>query len=145
MCRWNSTSAQTRLGHTDARHAGEWQTRTYLGARVRLPDVPPNKVKIDTFGGFVVGPGRYHVEWAMFDDQSRVCRKEWNIEAKLKHGERNVKLDIPPATVGDFGGKGLPPPRARATTRRLSASPFCCMPRPPAHGARVCASTTAFC
>jgi hypothetical protein len=79
----------------------------YLAARVRLPDVPPNKVKIDTFGGFLVGPGRYHVEWAMFDDQDRVCRKNWNIEAKLKRGERNVKLEIPPGAVGDFSGRGL--------------------------------------
>ena len=85
----------------------------YLVARVRLPDVPPTKVKIDTFGGFLVGPGRYHVEWALYDDQERVCRKDWNIEAKLKHGESNVKLDIPPATVADFGGKGLPPTRMR--------------------------------
>jgi hypothetical protein len=85
----------------------------YLVARVRLPDVPPTKVKIDTFGGFLVGPGRYHVEWALYDDQERVCRKDWNIEAKLRHGESNVKLDIPPATVADFGGKGLPPTRTR--------------------------------
>jgi hypothetical protein len=81
----------------------------YLVAKVHLPDVPPTKVKIDTFGGFLVGPGRYHVEWALYDDQERVCRKDWNIEAKLNHGERNVKLDIPPATVADFGGNGLPP------------------------------------
>jgi hypothetical protein len=87
----------------------------YLVSRVRLPDVPPTKVKIDTFGGFLVGPGRYHVEWALFDDQDRVCRKDWNIEAKLSHSEHNVKLDIPPATVADFGGNGLPPQtRARA-------------------------------
>ena len=93
----------------------------YLIARVHLPDVPPTKVRIDTFGGFLVGPGRYHVEWALYDDQDRVCRKDWNIEAKLKHGERNVKVYIPPATVGDFGGKGLPPlTRARddAPSRR---------------------------
>jgi hypothetical protein len=85
----------------------------YLVARVRLPEVPPTNVKVDTFGGFLVGAGRYHVEWAMFDDTGRACRKEWNIEAKLKHGERNVKLDIPPGTVGDFSGKGFPA-RARA-------------------------------
>jgi hypothetical protein len=92
----------------------------YLVARVRLPDVPPTKVKIDTFGGFLVGPGRYRVEWALYDDQNRVCRKDWNIEAKLKHGERNVKLDIPPATVADFGGNGLPP----QTRARDDAPPF---------------------
>jgi hypothetical protein len=79
----------------------------YLLARVRLPTVPPNKVKTDTFGGFLVGAGRYHVEWAMYDDQDRVCRKEWNIEAKLKRSERNVKLDIPAGAVSDFSGRGL--------------------------------------
>jgi hypothetical protein len=92
----------------------------YLIARVHLPDVPPTKVKIDTFGGFLVGPGRYHVEWALFDDQDRVCRKDWNIEAKLTHGERNVKLDIPAATVADFGGNGLPV----QTRARDDAPPF---------------------
>jgi hypothetical protein len=92
----------------------------YLVARVRLPDVPPTKVKIDTFGGFLVGPGRYHIEWVLYDDQERVCRKDWNIEAKLTHGEHNVKLDIPPATVADFGGKGLPP----QTRARDDAPPF---------------------
>jgi hypothetical protein len=88
----------------------------YLVSRVRLPDVPPTKVRIDTFGGFLVGSGRYHVEWALFDDQDRVCRKDWNIEAKLSHSERNVKLDIPAATVADLSGNGLPPQtRARDT------------------------------
>jgi hypothetical protein len=56
----------------------------------------------------------------MFDDTDRVCRKEWNIQAKLTHGERNVKLDIPPATVGDFSGRGLPP----QTRARDDAPPF---------------------
>jgi hypothetical protein len=83
------------------------QPVVYLASRVRLPDVPPNKVRVDIFGGFLVGPGRYHVEWAMFDDSNRVCRKDWSIEAKLKRSERNVKLDIPPGAVSDFTGKGL--------------------------------------
>jgi hypothetical protein len=92
----------------------------YLAARVRLPDVPPNKVKVDTFGGFLVGPGRYRVEWAMFDDSGRVCRKDWNIEAKLKRSERNVKLDIPPGAVSDFSARGL----TRQVRSRDDAAPF---------------------
>jgi hypothetical protein len=93
---------------------------SYLVARVPLPDVPATNIKMDLFGGFLVGAGRYHVEWAMYDDADRVCRKEWNIQAKLTHGERNVKLDIPPETVGDFGGKGLP----AQTRARDDAPPF---------------------
>jgi hypothetical protein len=96
------------------------KTASYLVARVRLPDVPATNIKMDFFGGFLVGAGRYHVEWAMYDDSDRVCRKEWNIQAKLTHGERNVKLDMPPETVGDFGGKGLPP----QTRARDDAPPF---------------------
>jgi hypothetical protein len=92
----------------------------YLLTRAALPDVPPTNVKVDAFGGFLVGAGRYRVEWVMYDDMDRVCRKEWNIEAKLKHGEHNVKLDIPPGTVGDFSGKGLPP----QTRARDDAPPF---------------------
>jgi hypothetical protein len=93
---------------------------SYLASRVPLPDVPPNNVRVDTFGGFVVGPGRYRVEWAMYDDTDRVCRKDWNIEAKLSRGERNVKLDVPPDAVGDFSGRGLPP----QTRARDDAPPF---------------------
>ena len=96
------------------------QPPSYLVARVRLPEVPRTNVKIDTFGGFLVGAGRYHVEWVMFDDTDRACRKEWNIEAKLKHGEGNVKLDILPGAVSDFSGKGLP----LQTRSRDDAPPF---------------------
>ena len=37
----------------------------YVAARVRLPDVPITTVKTDTFGGFLVGAGRYKVEFEM--------------------------------------------------------------------------------
>lgn len=92
----------------------------YLVARVHLPDVPATKIKVNMFGGFLVGAGRYHVEWAMYDDTDRVCRKEWNIEAKLKHGEHNVTPDIPPGIVGDFSGRGLP----EQTRAHDDAAPF---------------------
>ena len=86
---------------------------TYLAARVRLPDVPITTVKLDTFGGFLVGTGRYKIQWELFDDEGRVCRKQWKIEAKLKHGEHNVKLEIPAKAIADFAGAGLPAPPPR--------------------------------
>ncbi len=88
-------------------------TPIYLAARVRLPDVPVTTVKIDTTGGFLVGAGRYKVQWEMYDDEGRVCRKQWKIEAKLKHSEHHVKLEIPPQTITDFAGEGLPKPPPR--------------------------------
>jgi hypothetical protein len=84
-------------------------TPVWLATRVRLPEVPLTTVVSDTFGGFLVGAGRYKVDWALFDDEGRVCRKQWKIEAKLSFGERHVTPLIPPHTVADFGGTGLPP------------------------------------
>jgi len=86
---------------------------TYLAARVRLPDVPVTTVKLETFGGFLVGAGRYRIQWELFDDEGRICRKQWKIEAKLKHGEHNVQLEIPAKAVTDFAGAGLPAPPPR--------------------------------
>jgi hypothetical protein len=81
----------------------------WLAARVRLPDVPLTTVVSDTFGGFLVGAGRYKVDWTLFDDEGRVCRKQWKIEARLGFGERHVTPLIPAHAVADFGGAGLPP------------------------------------
>jgi hypothetical protein len=80
----------------------------WLAARVRLPDVPLTTVVTDTFGGFLVGAGKYKVDWALYDDEGRVCRRQWKIEAKLGFGERHVEAGIPPHTVSDFAGSGLP-------------------------------------
>jgi hypothetical protein len=95
-------------------------TPVWLGARVRLPDVPLTTVVSDTFGGFLVGAGRYKVDWALFDDEGRVCRKQWKIEAKLSFGERHVTPLIPAHAVADFGGRGLPP----VLPRPADAPPF---------------------
>jgi hypothetical protein len=91
----------------------ENRTPVWLAARVRLPDVPLTTVVSDTFGGFLVGAGRYKVDWALFDDEGRVCRKQWKIEAKLSFGERHVTPLIPAHAVADFGGTGLPPIQPR--------------------------------
>jgi hypothetical protein len=98
-------------------------TPVWLAARVKLPDVPLTTVVSDTFGGFLVGAGRYKVDWAMFDDEGRVCRKQWKIEAKLSFGERHVTPLIPPHAVADFSGAGLPselPAPADASPFRLT-------------------------
>jgi hypothetical protein len=95
----------------------------WLAARVRLPDVPLTTVVTDTFGGFMVGAGKYKIDWALYDDEGRVCRKEWKIEAKLNFGERHVEPAIPAHTVSDFSGSGLPPraaPPADAPPFRLT-------------------------
>jgi hypothetical protein len=103
----------------------------WLGSRVVLPDVPLTTVVTDTFGGFVVGAGKYKVDWALFDDMGRVCRQQWKFEAKLSHAERHVTPSIPANTVTDFAATGLPdppalPPGAKPfhLTVLLHAAPF---------------------
>ncbi len=79
----------------------------YLANRVRLPSVPPTRVIWETGGFYVLGEGRYHVSWQMFDDIGRVCRKEWDINAKLGGNERHVKVTMPPYAVTDMALRGV--------------------------------------
>jgi hypothetical protein len=92
---------------------------TYLGSRMRLPDVPPTKVEMEVGGGYLLGEGRYRATWVLYDETGRVCRKEWAIDAKRGHHERNVKLAIEPNTVTAFSRAGV---RVRRNTD--DAPPF---------------------
>ena len=80
----------------------------YLAGRVRLPNVPPTKLIWETGGAYLLGEGRYHVSWKMFDDSGRTCRKEWDIEAKLRRSERGVKTTMPPNGIADLSLRGAP-------------------------------------
>jgi hypothetical protein len=74
----------------------------FLSRRV-LPDVPKTKQQLETGGGFLVGEGRYHVDWKLQDDTGRVCRKQWNFEARLTRSEGKVTVSMPPNTADSFG------------------------------------------
>jgi hypothetical protein len=75
---------------------------TFLGTRMRLPDVPVTKVEMEVGGGYLLGEGRYRATWVLYDESGRVCRKEWPIEARRSHHDRNVKLAMAPNTVTGF-------------------------------------------
>jgi len=49
-------------------------------------------------GAFVLGEGRYHVDWLMRDQHSRVCANFWDVEAKLSPKDMAVKSWIPDST-----------------------------------------------
>src|SRR5262249_17446825 len=83
----------------------------YLAGRVRLPNVPPTKLIWETGGAWLLGEGRYHASWKMVDDSGRVCRKEWEIDARLRHGDRRVKLSMPPDAVADVALRSAPASR----------------------------------
>jgi hypothetical protein len=86
----------------------------YLAAYYRLPDIPKTNMELEVGGGFLLGPGSYHVLWKLVDDSGRICRSAWTAEAKLSHSEKKLRLAIPPSTIADFSGRGLPPADAAA-------------------------------
>jgi hypothetical protein len=78
----------------------------YLASRVGLPPIPKTKVDVEVGGGYLLGEGRYDVNWALLDDTGRICRGSWRVNAKLGRRERQVKLAMPPDTVADFTLRG---------------------------------------
>jgi len=73
----------------------------YLGNGIKLPNIPKTKVSLDLGGTYLLGEGRYKVDWLLADETNRYCRKSWTVEAKLEPSERNIKLGMTPGTVGE--------------------------------------------
>jgi hypothetical protein len=71
----------------------------YFGSYTRLRNVPKTNAQGELGGVYQVGEGRYTVDWMLADDQNRVCRKSWKIEAKLDARERGLKLGMAANTV----------------------------------------------
>ncbi len=78
----------------------------YLASRVRLPPVPKTKVNKEVGGGYLLGEGRYDVNWTLLDDTGRICRSSWRVDARLGRRERQVNLAMPRDTVADFTLRG---------------------------------------
>ena len=101
--------------------AGGDRKPVFLAMRTRLPDVPRTKAEVDIPGTYLLGEGSYDVRWMMLDDQGRVCRKSWRVEARLKRGERYARVAMRPYAIEPFsllGSAGGPPaPDDRAPFR----------------------------
>jgi hypothetical protein len=50
-------------------------------------------------GFFIVGEGKYHVDWLMRDRSERVCSAHWDAEASLSPKDKPMVLDIPAGSV----------------------------------------------
>ena len=50
-------------------------------------------------GAFVVGQGRYSVDWLLRDARQRVCSLHWDLNAKLSGRDREVPLAVGPGVV----------------------------------------------
>ena len=104
----------------------------YLASRMRLPTIPKTKAAHDFGGVYAIGEGRYAVDWMMFDDSDRVCRKSWRVDARLDSKERDLNLGIAPATVSDVSfrrwssgpGEGTGVRPLRRLTVLLHAAPL---------------------
>ncbi len=87
---------------------GAGQQPVYLASRVGLPPVPKTNIELEVGGGYLLGEGRYDVNWTLLDEAGRVCRGSWRVNARLSRRERHLKLAMPPGTVADFTLRGRP-------------------------------------
>ena len=85
-----------------------------LGVEYLLPRVPKTKSLAEWGGVFWVGEGSYMVDWLLFDELDRVCRKEWKIEAKLSSRERGLDPGIAPGKVAEVSFRSWSPQETRA-------------------------------
>jgi hypothetical protein len=72
----------------------------FLSQRMSVP-VIDEEAKGDAYlqGTFEVGEGKYHVDWLMRDRSEHVCSANWEVEASLPAKDKDMALDIAPATV----------------------------------------------
>lgn len=106
----------------------------YFVSTTRMGEVPPNKLTFESSGGFVVGEGKYRVDWLLTDDAGRVCTKSWEVEAKLGRKERDVEPGMAPGTADEIslrkwtrGSKGAKDAQGSRVTVLMNAAPV--MPR----------------
>lgn len=89
----------------------------YLSDVVELPRGGNSQHEATIEGSYWLGEGRYSVEFLMFDDSGDVCRKEWEVDARLNSGVRNVKPILPPGGVAGNSVSELPVPVAKSVGR----------------------------
>jgi len=87
---------------------GDPSKAVYFGDRFRLPDVPKTTIELTVGGGYLLGEGRYRVEWKMVDEQGRICVREWTLDARRSHAERNLRIAMPAGSIADFSLRGVP-------------------------------------
>jgi hypothetical protein len=83
------------------------QSPVYLVDTINLPDVPKTKSEGQVGGAYLLGEGHYRVEWTLFDEADRVCRKDWDVKVELSRSERKVKVAMEPHTVAELSLRGL--------------------------------------
>lgn len=62
---------------------------SYFWMRFTVPAKPPSvtdvrKLDFNVGGGFLLGPGKYSIDWFLLDAAGRRCRKSWSLTANAK-------------------------------------------------------------
>ena len=103
----------------------------YFWGRAELPNKPPaanlKRVEFTLAGGFLLGTGRYRVDWMMVDDKGRSCRSHWSLNANSK----DASPLTPPNTVEPisaefwkgFSDKQVKPQRATIFLHAAAVQP----------------------
>ena len=57
----------------------------YFATEVPVPPIDSGASgDVELPGDFIVGPGKYRVDWTIRDESGRTCSKDWDIKAKLR-------------------------------------------------------------
>jgi hypothetical protein len=90
---------------------------SYLVSKFSLPNVPHTNISLEVGGSYLLGVGRYAIDWMLVDDQVRTCRKRWSVDVRLKGSDGGVTVRMPPATVWDYSFRNRPPVAKPGTAR----------------------------
>ena len=74
----------------------------YMVTRIDLPNIPETKLHAEMGGAYLMGQGRYQVEWNLVDEKNRVCQKDWTVKVELSRSDRKVQVAMPPNTVREL-------------------------------------------
>jgi hypothetical protein len=77
------------------------QQPIYMSQRLHIPARrnEPGKSVVEMEGSFVVGEGKYHVDWLLRDKTDHICFSSWDMEAKLGSKEASIKPRIAPGSI----------------------------------------------
>jgi len=72
----------------------------YMVQKLHVPAVAEGTKGESRFSGiFILGEGKFHVDWLMRDQRQHICAKSWNLETKLKSKDSQMRQWIPQALV----------------------------------------------
>jgi len=67
----------------------------YFVQRIHVPVLEDdNKGRAELMGAFLLGEGKYHIDWLMRDIKERVCASSWNVETRVGTKDAQMSQDV---------------------------------------------------